>query len=100
MMILSEGFYYVYVLYSEKDYKHYIGYTQNLIVRLAQHENGLVKSTKYRRPLRLIYFEASLNQKDAIRRENYFKTHYGRMFIKKPLKEYYSTNVQDNIPPG
>ena len=83
-------FYYVYVLLSEKDNKHYIGYTHNLSLRFEQHEKGLVPSTKYRRPLKLIYFEACLRQEDAIKREKYFKTHYGRMFIRKRLQNYYN----------
>ena len=32
-----------------------------------------------------IYYEACLNQTDALRREKYFKTYYGKMFIKKSL---------------
>ena len=48
-----------------------------------------MESTKYRRPLELIYFEACLDQKDAIKREKYFKTYYGRMFLKKRLSNYY-----------
>jgi len=48
--------YYVYVLLSEKDKKQYVGYTKNLKLRFEQHVNGLVKSTKNRRPLKLIYY--------------------------------------------
>ena len=84
-----DGFYYTYVLQSEKDGKKYIGYTKNLNLRFEQHQNGKVESTKHRRPLKLIYFEACLNQKDALRREKYFKTHYGKMFLKNRLKEWY-----------
>jgi putative endonuclease len=84
-----EGFYYTYVLQSEKDGKKYIGYTKNLNLRFEQHQNGKVESTKHRRPLKLIYFEACLNQRDALRREKYFKTHYGKMFLKNRLKEWY-----------
>jgi len=84
-----EEFYYTYVLQSEKDGKKSIGYTKNLNLRFEQHQNGKVESTKHRRPLKLIYFEACLNQRDSIRREKYFKTHHGKMFLKKRLKEYY-----------
>jgi putative endonuclease len=80
--------FYTYVLQSEWDGKFYTGYTQNLKLRFEQHEKGLVESTKDRRPLILIYYEACLNQSDAIKREKYFKTHYGRMFLKKRLKSY------------
>ena len=89
-MVIKKKFYFVYVLFSEADSKNYIGYTHNLNVRFEQHINGDVPSTRNRRPLRLIYFEACLNQQDATRREKYFKTHYGRMFIKKRLQNYYA----------
>ena len=79
-------FYYTYVLQSKKDFKFYYGYTENLKLRIEQHANGKVESTKYRRPLELIYFEGCLNKEDALRREKYFKTYYGRMFLKNRLK--------------
>jgi putative endonuclease len=80
--------YYTYVLQSEKDNKLYTGYTKDLKLRFEQHNNGLVDSTKNRRPLKLIYYEACLNQNDATKREKYFKTHHGRMFLHKRLKSY------------
>jgi len=49
---------YVYVLGSEKDREKYVGYTKNLKLRLELHNKGLVNSTKNRRPLILIYYEA------------------------------------------
>ena len=81
-------FYYVYVLKSMKDYKNYVGYTEDLKLRFEQHNKGLVKSTKDRRPLILIYYKACLNQQDATHREKYLKTHHGKMFIKNRLKSY------------
>ncbi len=85
-----KGFYYVYVLRSEKDGKNYTGYTKNLKLRFEQHNNGEVDSTKYRRPFILIYFEGCISQEDAKRREKYLKTHYGKMFIKNRLKSYFT----------
>ena len=84
-----EQFYYTYVLRSLKDGKNYTGYTKNLKLRFEQHCNGEVESTKNRRPLDVIYFEACLNQQDATHREKYFKTHFGRMFLKNRLKKWY-----------
>lgn len=69
-------FYYVYVLQSQKDGKKYTGYTSNLSARFEAHNKGQVPSTKYRRPLELIYFEGCKNREDATRREKYLKTHY------------------------
>ena len=83
-----EQFYYTYVLQSEKDNNFYTGYTKNIELRFEQHNKGQVKSTKDRRPLKLIYFEACLNQQDATQHEKYLKTHYGKMFIGNRLKSY------------
>ena len=85
-------FYYTYVLRSKKDNKLYYGQTKNLKLRIEQHNNGNVKSTKHRRPLELIYFEGCLILEDALRREKYFNTYYGRMFVKKRLLNYFTIN--------
>ena len=86
-------FYYTYVLKSEKDLKYYVGCSKDVKLRFEQHKKGLVDSTKDRRPLNLIYFEACLTQEDAIHREKYLKTHYGRMFLKNRLKSYLSSEM-------
>ena len=81
-------FYFTYVLKSEKDNKFYTGYTKNLKLRFKLHAEGKVDSTKERRPLKLIYYEACLNQQDATHREKYLKTYLGKMFLKNRLKSY------------
>ena len=80
--------YYIYVLQSDNDGKFYTGFTKDLKLRFDQHNKGLVDSTRDRRPLRLVYYEACLHQDDATRREKYFKTYHGKMFLKKRLKSY------------
>jgi len=78
--------YYTYVMQSESDGKLYTGVTTNLKVRVFQHNQGIVQSTKYRGPLRLIYYEACLNKVDAFRREKYLKTGMGKRYLKNRLK--------------
>ncbi len=82
--------YYTYVLFSEKDGKQYVGYTRNLKLRFEQHNKGQVQSTKHRLPFKLIYYEACLTEEDAKKREKHLKTHYGKMFLKKRLKSYFT----------
>ena len=79
---------YTYVLLSKADGNFYVGYTNDLKRRFELHNKGRVHSTKDRRPLELLYYEACLDQRDATRREKYFKTYEGRMFIKRRLKSY------------
>ena len=80
--------FFTYVLISERDNKFYIGFTDDLEKRLEGHHNGTVASTAYRRPLKLIYYEACLNSKDALKREKYFKTGFGRRFLRNRLETY------------
>jgi len=80
--------YYTYVLRSDKDGNFYTGYTKDLKLRFEQHHKGQVDSTKNRRPLELIYYEACLSQADATKREKYLKTYHGKMFLYKRLKSY------------
>jgi len=65
-----------------------VGYTPDLRIRIKKHNKGLVPATKNRRPLRLVYYEACLNKDDAIKREKYLKTSWGKRYIKNRLKNY------------
>jgi len=80
--------YYTYVLISNKNKEFYTGTTNNINQRVEQHNKGLVMSTKYKRPLNLIYFEACLNKNDAYRREKYLKSGMGKRYLKNRLKSY------------
>ncbi len=80
--------YFTYVLLSLKDNRFYTGFTNNLKQRFEQHNKGLVKSTEDRRPIELIYYEACLDQRDAIKHEKYLKTYQGKIFLRKRLKSY------------
>ena len=65
--------YYVYILYSLKDNKLYIGYTNNLKKRLTEHASGKVDATKNRLPFKLIHYEYYINRRDAEVREKFEK---------------------------
>ncbi len=83
---------FVYILISEKDHKLYVGCTNNLKVRLNEHNKGSVTATKHRRPLVMIYSEKLENADSAYKREKYFKSLWSAKF-KKKLKEKYLQNV-------
>ncbi len=76
---------YTYMLFSEHDGRFYTGTTANLRQRIRQHAEGEVRSTAYRCPLRLIYYEACLNDEDAYRRERFLKTGKGKRYLKNRL---------------
>ncbi|MBI2506951.1 MAG: GIY-YIG nuclease family protein [Candidatus Colwellbacteria bacterium] len=77
---------YVYVLKSLKDKEMYVGRTKDLKERLVEHSQGRVESTKDRRPLKLMYCEIGNNIKDAVHREKYLKTAWGKRYLKYRLK--------------
>ncbi|MBI3984076.1 GIY-YIG nuclease family protein [Candidatus Microgenomates bacterium] len=65
--------FYVYILKSLKDSKLYIGFAPDLRQRIGKHSAGNVFSTKHRRPLELVYYEAYRNKGDALMRERQLK---------------------------
>lgn len=79
--------FYTYVLQMNNE-NFYIGYTSDLKRRLAEHKSGSNNTTKKYLPVKLIFYEAYLNKKDAQRREVYFKTSKGKTTLRLMLKEY------------
>jgi putative endonuclease len=77
---------YVYVLRSLKDSGFYIGYSVNLRKRIQEHKEGFSFATSFRGPWRLIYYEAYLNQEDALGRERYLKSGSGPSILKGTIK--------------
>ena len=64
---------YVYVLKSEKDENLYIGSTNDLKRRFADHNSGNVRSTRHRAPFALVYYETYASVGDARKREKALK---------------------------
>ena len=78
----------VYILYSLKDKRLYVGRTQNLYKRLGQHFKGFVKTTKSKRPLVLIHKERYKTASEAAKRERFLKSLWGGKIKKKILKAF------------
>jgi len=77
--------FYTYVLKSDIDNYLYIGCTNNLKKRFEEHNKGFVVSTKNRKPLKLVYYEACLNETKAFEREKQLKSGFGRKYIKSRI---------------
>jgi putative endonuclease len=84
--------YYVYILFSEKDGKLYIGSAPDLRKRLEKHKKGFVNATKNRHPLKLIYYECYLDKHDAQRRERVLERRQRTFGIKNPISKYFQKN--------
>jgi len=74
---------FVYLLYSKDFDSFYIGYTKNLEVRLDQHNSGLTKSTKAKKPWLLVYSELFATQLEALKRERFLKSQRNKPFYKR-----------------
>jgi putative endonuclease len=83
--------YFVYVLISKKDHKFYTGYSNNMADRITEHNSGKVLSTRYRAPLEIVYYEVCFNQDDALHREKYLKSTYGKRYLRNRLKNYFNS---------
>ena len=70
--------YCVYVLFSQKDFLFYIGYTGNFERRMKEHAEGKSLSTAHGRPFLVLLCEYYFAREDAFRRELYFKTSPGK----------------------
>ena len=67
--------YCVYLLRSERGKGVYVGQTQDITKRLAQHNAGRVKSTCSRRPWKLVGYEVYETRAEARYREFQLKNH-------------------------
>jgi len=85
--------YFVYILQSLKDSNLYTGFACDLKKRIKKHFSGDVFSTRNRRPLKLVYYESCQNKTDALHREIYLKTAWGKRYIKNRLKNYFNNDI-------
>jgi len=74
--------YWVYILRSEKDGKRYVGSTSALELRLLDHSEGRVISTRHRRPMTLAHKESFISKAEAEAREKFYKSGKGREYLK------------------
>ncbi len=76
----------VYVLWSDKLAKRYVGSTRNLKKRLHEHNLGQSRFTKGGIPWRVLYSESLTDLKSARQRENFLKSGVGRKWLDDFLK--------------
>lgn len=81
--------FYVYILRSVKNGRLYTGFTNDLKRRFKEHSSGWSTYTKSRGPYTLIYYEAGLNEQDAVAREKYLKSGFGKRYIKSRLQRFF-----------
>jgi len=73
--------YYVYVLWSDKLRKRYIGFTDNIERRLKEHNAGKTPFTKSGIPWTFIYSEKYPDKYSTRTRELFLKSGQGRKYL-------------------
>ena len=73
----------VYILYSDKHDKHYVGFTTDLAERFLSHNHLSFKGWTARyRPWEIIHTEEFATKAEAMDREKWLKSGVGRAFTK------------------
>lgn len=73
----------VYILKSDKDNRHYVGVTTNVVDRIKRHNEGRNLSTKPNRPWRIVYTEEFEYISEALKRGRQIKSYKGGNTFKK-----------------
>jgi putative endonuclease len=76
----------VYILYSLKTGKYYIGQTDNIDRRLEEHNRGKSSSTKSGIPWELKYLKEFQTRGEAMEYENKLKRMKSRKYLKELIK--------------
>jgi len=82
--------YFVYAIQSKWREIIYVGYTTNLQKRFRMHNLGKIFSTKPYKPYNLIYYEVYQNKNDALEREKFLKSGWGKNYLRRVLKHYFA----------
>lgn len=77
--------YYIYILQSKKDKSYYTGVTEDLKIRLQEHNRGKVRYTSLKIPYQLVWYCAFRNKKKALDFEKYLKQGSGFALARKRL---------------
>jgi len=73
--------YTVYILYSSKTDRYYIGYTNDLERRIGEHNRRKGKFTDRGIPWGIVYTEQYASKDEAAQRETFIKSRKSRQFI-------------------
>jgi putative endonuclease len=79
--------FYVYILQSLRNGDLYTGFSKDLKTRIKSHFSKDVYTTRRMGDIKLVFYEAYLSEKDARRREKYFKTTKGKRTLKLILED-------------
>ena len=81
--------YYIYILYSEKIDKYYIGSSVDPNKRLEYHNFGREGWTKIGTPWKMVFKKRFIDKKTAMEKEQFIKKQKSKKFIKKLIDGEY-----------
>lgn len=90
---MDQTCYYIYILFSEKHDKYYVGYTSNYLNRLIEHntQQHFVTYTSKFRPWKLAaVFECGNQEKEAIKLERFIKKQKSRKLILQLIDPFFT----------
>ena len=73
--------FWIYIIYSQRLDRYYVGYTSDLEQRVADHNRGKNTYTRKGIPWELRHEEKFASKEEAMRRERYIKSQKSRIFI-------------------
>jgi putative endonuclease len=79
--------FFVYILFSEKLNKYYIGYTRDIDDRLAKHNRSMRGFTSLGKPWKLVYIEQLDTKQAAMTREQQLKNWKNSVRIESLIKK-------------
>jgi putative endonuclease len=80
--------YTVYIIYSQRIDKYYIGFSSNVQERLRKHNRNSKGFSSSGRPWIMVYSEVFDNKKDAMAREKQLKNWKNRERLESLIKSY------------
>ena len=86
LFILKHHMYFVYILYSNKLDKYYVGSTGNPEDRLKRHNSGRSTYTKPGIPWNLVYLKEYQTRSQAYSAEQYIKSRKSRIYIEQLIE--------------
>ena len=78
--------YTLYILYSQTLDKFYVGYTNDPVRRLSEHNRIKGKFTDRGIPWEILYTEQYASKLDAMKREKYIKAQKSRFYIENLIR--------------
>lgn len=85
--------YSTYILESLGEKSYYVGHTEDINIRLARHNKGHVRSTKNKRPWKIIYKETFETKQEAYQRELEIKSYKSGNAFKKLINQWAVTEA-------